>query len=215
MTDLISYDFVQRGLVAGVLIGLVSGVTGVFLILRRMAFLGASLSHAAFGGVALGFLFDLDPFTFTLGLLLIVANLIHVLTASGRIPGDALLALVFSGGAAVAVLAVGVVEGFGDAVFSYLFGSILMVSDLDLFLIGAVSLTALLLVLNRYRDLVLISFDKDIAKVRGVRVSVLDHLLVSAATVVVVLGIKAVGVILTSSLMVIPAMTSLNPAGVL
>lgn len=213
MTDLLSYDFVQRGLIAGVLISLASGVTGVFLILRRMAFLGASLSHAAFGGVALGFLLRLEPFTFTLGLLLVVANTLQVLTSSGRIPGDALLALVFSGGAALAVLMVGVVEGFGDAVFGYLFGSILMVSDRDLLLVGAVSVGTLFLVFLRYRDLLLISFDRDIAKVRGVRVTLLDHLLVSATTAVVVLGVKAVGVILTSSLMVIPAMTSLNLAG--
>jgi zinc transport system permease protein len=210
--ELIAYDFVQRGLLAGVLVGVASAVTGVFLILKRMAFLGSSLSHAAFGGVAVSFLLGVDPFLFTLPFLVLVANLVQLLASSRRVPGDALLALVFSGGAALAVLTLGLAEGFGDAVFSYLFGSVLMVSEGDLLLVALASVLTLALVALRYRDLILVSFNEEVARVRGVKVRLLDHLLISAVSVVIVLGVKAVGVILTSSLVVIPALTALTLA---
>lgn len=212
MTEVLAYDFTQRGLLAGLLIGLVSAVTGVFLILRRMAFLGASLSHAAFGSVALGFLIGLDPYLFTIVFLLSVANLVQFLLRSSRIPGDALLTLVFSGGASLGVLVLGLTKGFGEVVFSYLFGSILMVSEGDLVLVILASLLSLAVVLLFYGDLVLTSFNEDVAMVKGIRVGFLDHLFVTAVSLVVVLGVKAVGVILTSSLMVVPALTSLMVA---
>ncbi len=205
--ELLGYEFVQRGILAGLVVSVVSGVVGVFLVLRRLSFLGASLSHIAFGGVALGFLTGTDPFLFTLLISLLLSNLTR--WAMGRVPGDALLALLFSAGASVAVLVLGVSEEFGEEVFGYLFGSVFLVSEGDLFLILLASSFLIGFLLLSYKSLLLTSFNEEVAKVKGVNVKLTEHMLVSAASVVVVLSVKVVGVVLTSSLIVVPALTSL------
>lgn len=212
--DLLGYDFVQRGMAVGVILAVTSSLVGVFLVLRRMAFLGSSLSHAAFGGVALSFLLGLDPLIFTLVFSLVLANLVQALmTRSRRIPGDALLAIVFSGGASIAVIILGVADRFGEEIFGYLFGSILVASKTDLWITILVSAVALVFLALYYRRLTLITFSEEVAEVRGVRVSLVEHLLITVASLVIVLSVKTVGLILSSSLMVIPALSALLVAG--
>ncbi len=207
--ELLGYDFVQRGILAGLMVGTASAVAGVFLILRRMAFLGAGLSHAAFGGVALSMLLGVDPFLFTILFTLLAGNLVQLMASNRRVPGDAAIALVFSGGAALAVLLLGLVRGFGEHVFGYLFGSILMVSRSELLLTFVSFLIVLLFFKLFYGKLILLTFGEELAKLRGVNVRLTNHLLVSAASLVVVLSIKVVGVILASSMVVVPALTAL------
>jgi zinc transport system permease protein len=207
--ELLSYDFVQRGILTGFMVGVVSAVAGVFLILRRMAFLGAGLSHAAFGGIAISMLLDLEPFLFTAAFTLLVGNLVQLITTHKRVPGDAAIALVFSGGVALAVLILGVVKGFGEYIFGYLFGNILMVTREELYLSLFSFLVVLTFFIFFYKKLTLLSFSEEIAKLKGVRIGLTNHLLISVSSVVIVLAIKVVGVILASSMIVIPAMTSL------
>ena len=207
--ELLSYDFVQRGILAGLMVGAASAVAGVFLILRRMAFLGAGLSHAAFGGVALSMLLGVDPFLFTILFTLLAGNLVQLMASNRRVPGDAAIALVFSGGVALALLVLGVVKGFGEHLFGYLFGSILMVSGSELMLTFVLSLFALLFFKLSYRKLLLLTFGEELAKLRGVNVRLMNHLLVSVASLVIVLSIKVAGIILASSMVVVPALTAL------
>jgi len=209
--ELLSYDFVQRGLAAGLMIAVSSALTGVFLILRRMAFLGAGLSHAAFGGVALSMVLGLDPLVFTAVFTLGVGNLIQFLSDRRGIPGDA--AIIFSGGVALAVLLLGIFRGFGEYVFGYLFGNILMVTAEELIFTALVFAGVLLFFALFYRRLFLLTFSEEMAKAQGIKVSSINHLLVSVASLVVVLSMKAVGVILASSMVVIPALTALMLAG--
>jgi len=211
--ELLSYDFVQRGLAAGLMIAVSSALTGVFLILRRMAFLGAGLSHAAFGGVALSMVLGLDPLVFTAVFTLGVGNLIQFLSDRRGIPGDAAIALIFSGGVALAVLLLGIFRGFGEYVFGYLFGNILMVTAEELIFTALVFAGVLLFFALFYRRLFLLTFSEEMAKAQGIKVSSINHLLVSVASLVVVLSMKAVGVILASSMVVIPALTALMLAG--
>jgi len=207
--ELLSYDFVLRGLVAGLAIAISSALVGVFLILRRMAFLGAGLSHAAFGGIALSLVFGLEPFLFTAIFTILTGNLIQFLTTKRRVPGDAAIALIFSGGVALAVLVLGIVKGFGEYIFGYLFGNILMVTSAELIFSLITLLFVVLFFFLFYRKLVLVSFSEEIAKLRDVNLTLINHLLVSAASLVIVLSIKAVGIVLASSMIVIPALTSL------
>lgn len=207
--ELLSYDFVLRGLVAGLAIAISSALAGVFLILRRMAFLGAGLSHAAFGGIALSLVLGFEPFLFTSIFTVLTGNLVQFLTTNRRVPGDAAIALIFSGGVALAVLVLGIVKGFGEYIFGYLFGNILMVTRSELlFSLTAFSLVVLFFYFF-YRKLVLVSFSEEIAKLRDTNLTLINHLLVSVASLVIVLSIKAVGIVLASSMIVIPALTSL------
>ncbi|RLJ70765.1 zinc transport system permease protein [Hydrogenivirga caldilitoris] len=207
--ELLSYDFVQRGILTGVTVGIVSAIAGVFLILRRMSFLGAGLSHAAFGGIALSMLLGVEPFLFTSIFTILVGNLVQVLIYHRRVPGDAAIALVFSGGVALAVLILGIVKGFGEYIFSYLFGNILIVTREELYFSLVSSALVLLFFIVFYKKLVLLSFSEELAKLKGVNLTLMNHLLVSVSSLVIVMAIKAVGIILASSMIVIPALTAL------
>ncbi len=211
--ELLSYDFVQRGILTGLMVGVSSAVAGVFLILRRMAFLGAGLSHAAFGGIALSMLFGVEPFLFTAIFTVLVGNLVQALSYHRRVPGDAAIALVFSGGVALAVLVLGIVKGFGEYIFGYLFGNILMVTRNELYFSFFSFLLVSLFFLLFYRKLVLLSFSDELAKLKGVNLILINHMLVSVSSLVIVLSIKAVGIILASSMVVIPALTALMVGG--
>ncbi len=207
--ELLSYDFVQRGIIAGLIIAISSSIAGVFLILRRMAFLGAGLSHAAFGGIAISLVLGLEPFLFTAIFTVLIGNLVQFISSRKRVPGDAAIALVFSGGVALAVLVLGIVKGFNEYIFGYLFGNILMVTSEELYFSIGAFLVVLFFFTFFYKKLVLLSFSEEIAKVRDVNTTLLNHALVSVASLVIVLSIKAVGIILASSMIVIPAMTAL------
>ena len=207
--ELLSYDFVQRGIVTGILVALASSVAGVFLILKRMAFLGAGLSHASFGGIALAMLIGMEPFLFTALFTLMVGNLVQFLSSQKRVPGDTAIALVFSGGVALAVVVLGMVKGFGENVFGYLFGSILMVTEEELNLTLLLTLLTLTFFGLFYKKLILVTFSEEVARLRGIRITLLNHTFISVSSIVIVLSVKAVGVILASSMLVVPALASL------
>ncbi|NPA41924.1 MAG: metal ABC transporter permease [Aquificae bacterium] len=207
--ELLNYDFVQRGIITGLLVAVSCSIAGVFLILRRMAFLGAGLSHAAFGGIALGTLLRVEPFIFTALFTVLVGNLVQAISSRRRIPGDAAIALVFSGGVALAVLILGLVKGFGEYVFGYLFGNILMVTKEEFFFTILSSVVVVSFFALFYRKLVLLSFSEEVAKLKGVNITLMNHLLISVSSLVIVLSIKVVGIILASSMVVIPALTAL------
>ena len=207
--EFLSYDFVQRGLIAGILISVSTAITGVFLILRRYAFLGAGLSHAAFGGIALSFLLGTDVYVTTIIFTVLVANLVQFLTQTKKVPGDTAIAVIFSSGMALAVTILGIVRGFGENLFSYLFGNILMVTKEELFYSFGVFLITISFVVVFYKKLLLTTFSEEVAKVKGVNISLLNYSFVTLTALVVVASIKAVGVILASSLVVIPAMSGI------
>ncbi len=207
--ELLSYDFIQRGILAGILIGVSSALIGVYLILKRLAFLGAGLSHAAFGGIALSFLFGVEPYLFTAIFTVAVANLVQFLTKGKKVPGDTAIAIIFSSGIALAVLILGIVKGFGENLFSYLFGNILVVSKRELTYAFGVFLIVIFYLFFFYKKLMILTFSEELAKVKGVNVKLMNYSFSSLTALVIVASIKAVGIILASSLVVIPAMTGL------
>ncbi|RUM32207.1 MAG: metal ABC transporter permease [Aquifex sp.] len=207
--ELLSYDFIQRGLLAGILIAVSTALIGVFLILRRFAFLGAGLSHAAFGSIAISFLINADIYFTTVIFTVLIANLIEFLTQTRKVPGDTAIAVIFSSGMALAVIILGIAKGFGENLFSYLFGNILMVSKEELVYSFFVFLLTMSFLLVFYKKLLITTFSEEIARVKGVNISFINYAFVSLTAVVIVASIKAVGVILASSLVVIPAMTGI------
>ena len=205
----IEQEILLRGLVSGVFISSLCALVGVFLILRRMAFLGAGLAHSAFGGVAVAGLIGLDPFWITLIFTLLVANSVQLILGNRRVQPDSAIAVVFSGGMALAVVLIGLSGGFGENVFSYLFGNILMVTWSEMVYALPIGGIAIIFIALFYRDLVIITFNEELARVRGVRVDLVNHLIVSVASIVIVLSIKLAGILLASSLLVIPALTAI------
>ncbi|MDR5682765.1 MAG: metal ABC transporter permease [Armatimonadota bacterium] len=210
--ELLSYGFMQRALLAGTMIALIAPTIGVFLVLRRLSLIADTLSHVALAGIAAGLLLGTYPLAGALAVTVIGAVGIERLRSSGQLFGEAALALFLSGGFAVAVVLISLARGFNADLFSYLFGAITAVQPRDLWIILCLGLVVLGSVAVLYKDLFAITFDEESARVQGVPVDALNLLLTILVAVTVVVTMRIVGILLTSALIVIPALTALRAA---
>lgn len=198
----------QRAFIGGILIAMLCAVIGVFLVLRRMALIGDGLAHISFGGIAAGVFFNVYP--------LLSALVFSVLAALGiqklkqmKVYSDSAIAIFFSFGLALGVVLVSLSHGFNMDLMSYLFGSILAVSENDILLILSVGLATLAALVLFYKELFYITFDEESARASGVPVESLNTMLLVLTAVAVVLSMQVVGILLVSSFIVIPASIAL------
>lgn len=212
MSEILSYGFMQRALAAGLMIGIIAPIIGVFIVLRRLSLIADTLSHVALAGVAAGLLFRTYPVAGALVASLVGAVGIERLRGSGRLFGEAALAVFLSGGFAVAVVLISLARGFNTDLFSYLFGAITVVQPVDLWVIFALGLVVLVAVGILHKELFAITFDEEAARVQGVPVETLNLLLTILVALTVVLAMRIVGILLTSALLVIPTITALRVA---
>ena len=210
MIEALSLGFFQRALMAGVMLSLLCGVLSVFVILRRMAFIGVGISHSAFGGVALGFLLGLDPLWSGIAFAVVVAILIEWAQERGRWEEDAAIGIFFAFAMALGVVFLHLSRTYNVDVFGFLFGNILAVGPHQLGEILVVSLVVLGIVAFFYKELVFISFDEEMAWVSGVPVKALRHLFLILLAVAIIMAIYLVGIILVSALLVIPGALARN-----
>jgi len=215
ISEILSYGFMQRALVAGILVAVLCAVLGVFLVLRRLSLIGDGLAHVTFGSVALALVLRAQSFTVTLATipLVLLASLgILKLTEKARIYGDAAIGIVSSLGIACGIVLAGVAGGFNVDLFSYLFGNILSVSTTELLLAAGLFTLVIVTVGFFYYDLFAIAFDEDLARSSGIRVERVNALLVLLTALTVVLAMKVVGIMLISALLIIPPVTALQVA---
>ena len=186
-----------------------SSVIGLFLVLRRNSLFGDALSHVAFGGIAVGLVANIYPLWTGLALSILGALGITKLRQSTKIPSDAAVAILLSSGLALGVVLVSLSGGFSLDLFSFLFGSIFLVSIEDTLAILAMTGIILAIVMMLYRQLMYITFDEEQAKVSGLQISKLNYLFIVLASVGVIVSMRLVGILLVSSLIVIPNVTAL------
>ena len=207
--EILEFGFMQRALIAGAAVAITASVIGLFLVLRRNSLFGDALSHVAFGGIAVGLFVNIYPLWTGLVLSVLGGLGITKLRQSAKIPADATVAILLSVGLASGVVLVGLRGGFTLDLFSFLFGSILLVSVNDTLAILAMAGIILALVILLYRKLMYIAFDEEQAKVSGLPISKLNYLFVVLASVAVIVSMRLVGILLVSSLIVIPNVTAL------
>ena len=213
MLDIFNYGFVQRALIAGVLIASVSSLLGIFLVLRRFSLIGDGLAHTTFGSVAVVLLIGVSPFYITLAALplVIISSLaIYKLTSSRKINADAAIGIVSSLGIAAGIILASLSGGFNVDLFSYLFGNILTVNDTELLLAFIVFLIVVAVVVYFYDDLFAVTFDQELAASMGIRTGRINILLFLLTAVAAVLAMRVAGIMLVSSLLILPAMTALQ-----
>jgi ABC-type Mn2+/Zn2+ transport system permease subunit len=203
--DILQYAFMQRALLAGVLIGAVCAVVGVYVVLRGLAFIGAGIAHASFGGVALGFLVGINPVLTAVAFCLATAWGIGAVARRGQVREDTAIGVFFASTMALGILFIGVMHGYNVDLFGYLFGSILAVTTQDLWITLGLGLVVLLVVGLFFKELLFVAFDAEMAQVTGVPAGGVYFLLLSLVALTVVLSIKVVGIVLVSALIVTPA----------
>jgi zinc transport system permease protein len=196
--------FMQRALMAGVALGLTLPFLGVFVTLRRMSFFGDGVAHATLAGVAIGILAGFSPFVAALGIGALFGAAVFFLERKTNISSDALIGVLFTGGLALGIVLISLQHGYQPELLSFLFGSILSVSSQDLTIILISSAVILLLLLKLMRQFTLLAFDKDTAWLYKVRIELLDFLFYVLVCVTIVLGVKLLGIILVSALLIIP-----------
>ncbi|MFF3444811.1 metal ABC transporter permease [Streptosporangium sp. NPDC002721] len=209
MIELLQFDFMQRALIAALLVGLAAPAIGTFMVQRRLALLGDGIGHVALTGVALGFLTGTAPVLTAVLVSILGAVAIELVRERGRTSGDVALALLFYGGIAGGVLLISLAPGGSNAtLMSYLFGSISSVAVEDVWVIGLLAVAVLGVVTVFGRELYVLCQDEEVARASGLPVRFLSLLIAVTAALTVVIAMRVVGLLLVSALMVVPVATS-------
>lgn len=212
MIEALHYTFMQRALIAGVIVAIVCAVLGVFLVLKRLSLIGDGLSHVAFGGIALGFLLGINPIISALVLCILAGLVIHKLQFSAKVPGETSIGILIALGLGLGVVIISIAKGFTTDLFSYLFGSILTVTQFDVMLTAILGVAVLILITLFYKQLQFIAFDEEGALACGVPARALNIMLNVLAAITIVVSIRIVGIMLVSALIVVPVAAALQIA---
>jgi zinc transport system permease protein len=207
--EVLQYGFMQRALLSGVVVAVTCSVVGLFLVLRRQSLFGDALSHAAFGGIAVGLFTSIYPLWTALVISVLAALGITKLRQSTKIPPDAAVAVMLSSGLALGIILIGLSGGFNLDLESFLFGSILLISMQDQLLILVLSAVVLVIIYKFYKQLMYVTFSEDQARVSGINVTRLNYLFIALASLAVISSLRLVGVLLISSIIVIPNITAM------
>ena len=213
LSEIFKYGFVQRAIMAGVLIAAISSILGVFLVLRRFSLIGDGLAHITFGSVAVVLLIGISPFYVTLAALPIVmisSLVILKLTSTKRIQGDAAIGIVSSIGIAAGIILTSLSGGYNVDLFSYLFGNILTVNQTELILSFIVFLIVVATVIFFYHDLFAITFDEELARSMGIKTKKINVILFLLTALAAVLAMKVAGIMLVSAMLILPPLTALQ-----
>lgn len=204
------YDFMINAFLAGIIIAVLASVSGSFIVLRRYAMLTETLAHVALVGVAIGMVTEQNPIWVAVLVSVLSAWLIEYLRSYLGLYSDSILAIFLSGSLALAVVIVSVAGSFNASLFSYLFGSILSVTNEDLVVMLVFGSAAMLVLIGFFKEFYFIAFDEEVAQVSGLKVKLLNFVLVTIVAVIIALSIRVVGTLLIGALMVIPTISALR-----
>ena len=209
LSGLLDYTFMQHALIAASVVGLTAPLVGVFLVQRRLALLGDGIGHIALTGIGIAVLTGQAPIWGALIAALIGAVLVEYLRAKSRFAGDTALSIIFYGGIAGGVLLTAIGTGSASSTLSsYLFGSLTTVSREDLVAVVMLGALIVVTVLIFGRQLLAVSVDPDHAHVQGMNLNFLSALIAALSAVTVTVGMRAVGLLLVSAIMIIPVVAA-------
>ncbi len=210
LSEMLSFTFMTRALLVGLIVSLCAALLGVSLVLKRYSMIGDGLSHVSFGAVAVGTALGFAPLGFTIPVVILAALMLLRLSENSKIKGDAAIGMIAAASLAVGVTVLSLARGINADVNSYLFGSILVLSAEDVALSVILGLGVLLLYLLLYKRIFAVTFDETFARATGVPVGLLNMLLAAMTAVTIVLGIRLMGAMLISSLVIFPALTAMR-----
>jgi len=205
MAELLSYGFMQNALMAAVLVSLASGVIGTLVVLKRMVFISGGIAHTAYGGVGLAFYFGVNPIFGAVAFSLLASFLMGYVQRKTRQRQDTLIGVMWAIGMAIGIIFADLTPGYKADLMSYLFGSILAVTNADLLLMLAVDILVISLVVLFYKELQATAFDETFARVRNLPVDLLYVILIAMIGLSVVMLMRVVGLIMIIALLTVPA----------
>lgn len=208
--EMLSYPFMTRAFLVGSLVALCSALLGVSLVLKRYSMIGDGLSHVGFGAMAIAAAMNAAPLTVAIPVVIVAAILLLRISGNAKIKGDAAIALISTTSLAVGVMVISLTTGMNTDVYNYMFGSILAMSAEDVKLSLVLSVFVLILFIVFYHKIFAITFDETFARATGVKAGVYNTLIAVLTAATIVLGMRMMGALLISSLIIFPALTSMR-----
>lgn len=208
--EMFSYTFMQRAIIVGILVSLCSALLGTSLVLKRYSMIGDGLSHMGFAALAIASAANLAPLTVAIPVCVFAAFLLLRMNDNSKIKGDAATALMCSGSLAVGVMAVSLTTGMNTDVCNYMFGSILAMSKSDVNISIVLSIAVMILFVAFYPRIFAVTFDENFSKATGVRSDFYNMIIALLTAVTVVLGMRMMGTLLISSLIVFPSLSAMR-----
>ena len=210
LQEMFSYPFLVRAMIGGICISLCASLLGVSLVLKRYSMIGDGLSHVSFGALSIAVAFGWAPLAVSIPVVAAAAVLLLRITGNGKIKSDAAIAMISAGSLAVGIIVTSLTTGLTTDVSSYMVGSILAMSREDMYLSVVLSLVVLGMFVICYNKVFAVTFDESFAKATGVRVSAYNLLIAVLTAITIVLGMRMMGAMLISSLVIFPALTSMR-----
>ncbi len=204
LTTLWSYGFMRNALLAGVLVSIACGIIGTLVVLNRIVFISGGIAHAAYGGVGIAYFLGADPMLGAVGFSLLSSLAMGLVHRKEGQRADTIIGVMWAIGMAIGVIFLSLSPGYKADLMSYLFGSILAVSTMDLWLMAGIALLSLAFMLLFYRQLLALSFDQTFATVRNVSVGPLYLAMITLIGLTVVIAMRVVGLIMVIALLTIP-----------
>lgn len=208
--QMFTYPFLVNALVVGILVSLCSSLLGVSLVLKRYSMIGDGLSHVGFASLAVAYAMNAAPLVVAIPVCVIAAFLLLRMKDSSKIKGDAATALLCSGSLAIGVMTISLTTGMNTDVCNYMFGSILAMSESDVKLSILLSIVVLILYVFFYNKIFAVTFDETFTKATGTRSDLYNMLIALLTSVTVVLGMRMMGTLLISSLIIFPSLASMR-----
>ncbi|MBO5421387.1 MAG: metal ABC transporter permease [Clostridia bacterium] len=208
--QMFEYDFMLRAIIVGVLVALCSALLGVTLVLKRYSMIGDGLSHVGFGALCIALAMNLAPLTVSVPVVIIAAFLLLQISENSKIKGDAAIALISSTALALGVIITSTTTGINSDVNGYMFGSILAMSDADVVVSIVLSVAVLVLYVVFYNKIFAVTFDESFARATGTKTKMYNTLVSLLTSITIVIGMRIMGAMLISSLVIFPALTSMR-----
>ena len=210
LLQMFSYPFMQRALIAGVLVSLCAALLGVSLVLKRYSMIGDGLSHVSFGSLAIAVALGITPLYFSIPVVILAAFLLLRVADNPRWNSDAAIAAMSASALAVGILVISRTTGMTTDVDNYMFGSVLAMNRTDVALSVVLSIAVLVLFVLYYHKLFAITFDESFSRATGLKVDRYNTLLAILTALTIVVGMRMMGAMLISSLVIFPALTAMR-----
>lgn len=205
LSTLLQYEFLQRALITGLFLGVLYAFLGTYTVIKKMAFFADGIAHASLLGIAIGIAVQKESFFFAMGIALLFGLLVYILEKKTTVANDVVISLLFTAGLSGGIIILSLIPGYKPDILSYLFGNILTITQTDYYLIIASSLAFLTYILLHRAMLFLSFFDPVEARLRGIPVARYELSFYILLSLAVILGVKMLGVVLVSALLVIPS----------
>lgn len=208
--EMLSYPFLVRAVIVGILVALCAALLGVSLVLKRYSMIGNGLSNVGFGSLAIATAFNMAPLQVSIPVVIFAAFLLLRISENSKIKADAAIALISTGSLAVGVMVISITTGMNVDVCNYMFGSILALSKDDVVLSVILSIIVLILYILFYPKIFAVTFDESFSKATGIKAGLYNMMIALLTAVTIVIGMRLMGALLISSLIIFPSLTSMR-----